>query len=291
MSTQGIDVSMHQGSIDFKKVKAAGYSFVIIRCNDWNNGLRKDPYFEQNYKNAKAAGLNVGVYWFTWQSTADGATEDAKTCLEYIKGKKFEYPIFFDLEWNKAFAKGKSVCTKMVENFCGYLEKNGYYAGLYMSRSPLQNYISADTAKKYTLWIAEYASKCNYSESYGIWQYSSKGKVNGITGNVDMDICLVDYPSVIKAKGLNGYTVAKAEKKKLDASGFKRGNNSDGVLALKMLLSLAKSKGLTSISVDDNGIFGDGTEKAVNALLNTWGYAQNGIAGPKFIIMLRDKLK
>lgn len=289
---KGIDVSMHQGSIDFNKVKAAGYSFVIIRCNNWDNNKNcvvKDPLFETHYKKAKAAGLNVGAYYYTWKTTAAGAKQDAALCLDYIKGKTFEYPIYFDLEWQKAFAKGKTVCSNMVKEFCNALEAAGYFAGLYISRSPLQTYITKEVASRYALWIAEYNSKCNYSGTYGMWQYSSTGKVSGVNGNVDMDICYVDYPSVIKSKGLNGY--AKAETPKiLDSSGFKSGDKSNGVLALKQLLILAKAKGIITQSVDNNGTFGEGTQKAVNSLLKKWGYSQNGVAGEKFIIKLQTEL-
>ena len=138
---KGIDVSMYQTNVDFAKVKAAGYSFVIIRCNNWDhtkNCVVKDPLFETHYKNAKAAGLDVGAYYYTWQTTVSGAKQDAVLCLDYIKGKTFEYPIYFDLEWQKAFARGKTVCSDMVKTFCTALEEAGYFAGLYISRSPLQ---------------------------------------------------------------------------------------------------------------------------------------------------------
>jgi len=146
----------------------------------------------------------------------------------------------------------------------------------------LQQYISADVAKRYALWIAEYGSKCNYGGAYGIWQYSSTGRVSGVNGNVDCDYCYVDYPSAIKSGGFNGY--AKAEKV-LDSSGFKRGDKSDGVLALKQLLMLSGFK------LDNNGIFGEGTQKAVNALLKKWGYSENGVAGTKFIKRLSESIK
>lgn len=92
----------------------------------------------------------------------------------------------------------------MVKTFCTALEEAGYFAGLYISRSPLQTYITNDVARRYALWIAEYNSKCNYGGTYGMWQYSSTGKVSGVSVPVDMDYCYVDYPSVIKAKGLTG---------------------------------------------------------------------------------------
>ena len=216
MTVHGIDVSQWQGNIDFKKVKASGVKFVILRCNNWDNNLNcvvKDAYFESNYKKAKAAGLDVGVYYFTWQTDTSGAKYDADLCKKFIAGKQFEYPVYFDLEWNKAFAKGASVCSAMVDTFCSEMEKAGYFAGLYISRSPLQQYITANVAKKYTLWIAEYAGKCNYSGSYGMWQNSSTWKVSGINGNVDHDYCYVDYPSIIKNGGFNGFPKPKTETK------------------------------------------------------------------------------
>ena len=179
-------------------------------------------------------------------------------------------------EEQNQFAKGRSFCDSIVKAFCGEIEKAGYFAGLYISRSPLQQYISASVANKYALWIAEYASKCNYGGAYGMWQYTSTGRIDGVSGSVDCDYCYVDYPSVIKSSGLNGYP--KNAVKTLDTAGFKKGDKGDGVLALKKLLMLAGAAGL-----DSSGGYGGGTEKAVNALLKKWGYKQNGIAGQKFI--------
>ena len=202
---KGIDVSQYQGSIDFKKVKSAGIEFVIIRAGYGRYASQKDPYFEQNYKNAKLAGLKVGAYWYSYATSSADAISEAKACTEAIKGKQFDYPIYFDLEEQSQFAKGREFCDNLVKSFCGELEKNDYFAGLYISRSPLQNYISDSIAKRYALWIAEYSSKCNYDGAYGMWQYSSTGKVNGINGNVDMDYSYVDYASIIKSKGKNGF--------------------------------------------------------------------------------------
>lgn len=204
---KGIDVSKHQGKIDFKKVKASGIEFVIIRAGYGCYASQKDPCFEENYTNAKAAGLAVGAYWYSYADSVQEAVKEAEICLEVIKGKKFEYPVFFDLEEQSQFKKGRIFCTNLVNAFCGVLEKNGYFAGLYMSRSPLQTYITAETAEKYSLWIAEYNSKCNYSGNYGMWQYSSGGKISGISGNVDLNYCYADYPKIIKDGGFNGYSV------------------------------------------------------------------------------------
>lgn len=284
---KGLDVSQYQGNIDFAKVKAAGYTFVIIKAGYGRLASQKDPYFEKNYTNAKAAGLNVGAYWYSYASDANDAINEANACMEVIKGKTFEYPIYFDLEESSQFAQGKSVCSKMVDNFCSTLLKQKYYAGLYMSRYYLQNYISSDIAKKYPLWVAEYGSKCNYDGDYGMWQYSSTGKVSGISGNVDMDTSYVDYKTIIKNGGYNGL---KPDEKVLDKDGYEKGDKTIGVLSMKQGLIIAKTKGLITQGVNNDNVFGDGTEKAVNQLLKKWGYKQNGVAGENFIKKLGSVL-
>lgn len=209
MTVKGIDVSKWQGDINFAKVKAAGYDFVIIRAGFGRYISQKDSYFEQNYARAKAAGLNVGAYWYSYAVNVAQAQEEARICLEVLSGKQFEMPIYFDLEEQSQFSRGRSVCSDMVKAFCNALEKAGYFAGLYISRSYLQNYIIDEVAKRYTLWVAEYGPRLNYSGDVGMWQYSSSGKVNGVIGNVDMDECYIDYPAVIKKGGFNGFTGTK----------------------------------------------------------------------------------
>ena len=286
---KGLDVSYSQGNIDFKKVKADGYTFVIIQAGYGRLASQKDKYFEQNYKNAKAAGLNVGAYWFSYAESAEDAKLEAKACMEVIKGKKFEYPIFFDLE-GAPLQKGKAECSKMIDNFCTALQNNGWYVGLYMSRSALQTLVTDTVAKKYTKWIAEYGvNKPQYEGSYGMWQYSDKGQVKGITNNVDLDTAYKDYAKIIKEGGYNGFK--KPTLKTLDATGYKKGQATIGVLAFKQLLIAAKAKKIITQGVNNDNKFGDGTEKAVNELLGKWGYRQNGIAGENMIKKLGELLK
>lgn len=216
MSIKGIDVSKHNGVIDWKKVRADGVSFAIIRAGI-GISVPKDPMFESNYSGAKAAGVDVGCYWFLRSVTTEGAVKEARQYLEIIKGKQFEYPVYLDLEDDPTYGyyvlrTGKANCTALAEAFCGEVQKAGYFAGLYISRSPLQTHIEPETAKKYALWVAEYNSKCNYEGSYGIWQRSAAGRVNGISGNVDMNECYIEYPKIIKAEGRNGFAKEKNEK-------------------------------------------------------------------------------
>ena len=210
---KGIDVSIWQGNIDFGKVKASGIDFVIIRAGYGREVSQKDNCFEQNYNAAKAAGLDVGAYWYSYADSAEDAVREAKACMEIIKGKKFEYPIYFDLEEQSQFAKGKNFCDSVIKSFCGELEKHSYLAGLYCSTYYLNNYVSNSVAGKYALWVAQYNYRCTYTANkYGIWQYSDEGRVNGINGNVDMNYCYTNYPIIVKAEGYNGYRKAGIKK-------------------------------------------------------------------------------
>ncbi len=196
MTVKGIDVSEFQGSIDFEKAKKQ-IDFVIVRAGYGRLASQKDKFFEENYKNAKAAGLKVGAYWFSYADSPEDARREAKACMEVIKGKKFEYPVYFDIERKEQFDKGRQFCSDLVTAFCTELEKAGYFTGFYISRSPLQSFITPEVAKRYALWVAEYGDKLNYNGQYGMWQYTSGGEVDGISGRVDMDYCYVDYPERI----------------------------------------------------------------------------------------------
>ena len=207
---KGIDVSKWQGQIDFNAVKRSGVDFVIIQAGYGKSVTQKDPYFEQNYARAKAAGLKVGAYWFSYALTPNEAAEEARTCAAVIANKQFDFPIYYDLENEPKskyfpFVTGKTNCTNMVKAFCLELEKLGYFVGLYISRSPLQTHITKEVAERFALWLAEYGSKLNYSGKYGIWQRSSTGRVVGIIGNVDIDEAIIDYSTIIKKGGFNGY--------------------------------------------------------------------------------------
>lgn len=287
---KGIDVSHYQENIDFAALKG-NVDFVIMQIGYGRYSTQIDPYFNRNYEQCKKYGIPCGGYWFSYATTAAEAKQEAACCINAIKGKQFEFPIYFDVEGKSLV--GKNEVSAMCKAFCDALESAGYFAGIYISRYPAQTMLDDSVASRYALWLAEYGSKCNYSNIFGMWQYSSTGKVSGILGNVDMNICYVDYPSAIKSKGLNGYgksTVTSTVSKILDNVGFKQGDQSNGVLALKCMLMTAKKMGLTSCGVDVNGIFGKGTLAAVNSLLKCWGYSQNGIAGENFTVRLQTEI-
>ena len=289
---KGIDVSRYQRNVDYKKLKAAGVEFVIIQAgfgDVLSYPKQKDKMFESHYKAAKAAGLHVGAYWYSYATTVAGAKREAQGFIQTIKGKQFDMPVYMDFEERSQFSTGKNNCSAMVTAFCEELEKNNYWTGLYISRNPLQNYISTEVANRYSLWVAEYASKCNYSGTVDIWQYTSSARYNGYSGNLDGDICYRDYPTLIKNAGKNGYT--KPVEKVLDSNGMKEGGKNLGVYELKSMLSIAEAKKIISTHITVDSTFGPGTTKVVNGLLKKWGYKQNGIAGEGFVKKLTAMLK
>ena len=285
---RGIDISRYQGKPDFGKLKDA-VDFVIMQAGFGRYSTQKDAEFERNFTECRRYGIPCGAYWFSYASTPDVARLEAKACLAAIKGKRFEYPVYYDIEGSACSGDVSGKCRA----FCDELEAAGWFTGIYISRSPAQTYLNSFCTKHYALWLAEYGSALNWQGSVGMWQNSSTGRFPGIIGDVDTDICYEDYPAMIRAGGFNGFEKPSGGEtgKVLDSEGFKRGDKSLGVYAYKQLLILAKKRGLITQTVDDNRSFGEGTEKATNALLGKWGFEQNGVAGEEVIRRLRKALE
>lgn len=203
--SNGIDLSCHNGSIDWTKVKA---DFVILRAGYGKESSQKDNRFEEYYAGAKANGIPVGAYWYSYAMSIEEAIQEAEVFISTIKGKQFEYPLFYDVEESKQFALGKEKLSAIIRAFLERVEAAGYFVGLYGSASSLTTHTADDIKRKYAIWLAHWCDSTNYSDAYGIWQHSCKGKVDGISGDVDLDKCYVDYPERIKTKGLNGYGVS-----------------------------------------------------------------------------------
>ena len=289
--TMGIDVSHWQGSVDLKKAKAAGVRFVMLNAGYGRFDSQKDERFEENYKKAVSAGLGVGAYWYSYALNEAQALEEAKTFCRAIKGKRFDYPVAFDIEDRTQSSLSADMIGNIITKFCSYMEQQGYYVSLYSYVSFLENKVPASVRSKYDIWVANFdVQKPSYNGTYGMWQYTSSGSVSGVTGKCDCDYAYKDYPALIKSAGLNGYPKSSPAKT-LDSKGMKKGDRNLGVYELKSMLSLAEAKKLigTHITVDEG--FGEGTEKVVNGLLSKWGYKQNGIAGEGFVKTLTAMLK
>ena len=276
----GADLSQHNGKVDFAKVKAAGHNFVLIRegfGNEVAYPRQKDTFYETNYKAAKAAGLHVGVYHYLYATTASAAKTEAQGFINNLKGKSFDMPIALDIEERSQYNLANSTVEAIVKAFMDVCEAAGYYCLLYSYEAFLSAKMSASFRNKYDVWCANISRTPNIK--YGIHQYTFTGRVNGVSGAVDLNRTDKDYPSIIKAAGKNGF---KPERKALDTSGFKYGDKTEAVYDLKRALTIAHQLNMGAQTVDDNNIFGKGTELAVNSLLRKWGYEQNGIAGSEF---------
>lgn len=194
-----IDLSYHNGNIDFKKVKADGIEGVILRAGYGKNTV--DKKFKTYIKDAISAGLHIGIYWFSYAYTVAQAEEEANFCLKTIKSykEKIDLPVFFDWEYDSmsyASRYGREVITAMNKKFCEVIEKAGYTAGVYFNEDYRKRFIDLDKLKGYATWYARYTNE--KQTKYDIWQRASTGKVSGINGNVDMDV--LNNTKILKAK-------------------------------------------------------------------------------------------
>lgn len=206
MNKKGIDISKWQGEIDFQKVKNSGVEFVIIREGYGKKSPSQiDKKFKVNYEKAKSVGLPVGVYHYSYADSISDAKLEAQFCLENIQGLELEYPVCFDIEDKEQLKLNNRQRTDIVKAFCEEIEKAGYYAMLYCNPNWLNTYLIKDELlPKYDLWLAQWEAT-KPSVNCGIWQYSETGKIDGINGNVDLNIAYKDYPQIMKKGGLNGF--------------------------------------------------------------------------------------
>lgn len=196
MEIKGIDVSSYQGKPDWAKVKKAGIVFAILRIHQKNG---PDTSFEDNYKGCVANKIPIGGYKYSYALTEGQALTEAEETLAVLGGRKLDFPVFYDLEWEKQRKLGKTAVEKIAVAFLNRIEKAGYKVGIYCNVDWYNNVLSTQL-KSYDLWLARYPAnddgtvqtRLKPAEGIG-WQYSSKGKVNGISGNVDMNIFYKDY--------------------------------------------------------------------------------------------------
>lgn len=208
-----IDVSRYQGSITlegWKKVKAAGYQGVMLKTVSTNRRLSKradglyiDPTFEANYRNAKAAGLDVGVYYYTYATSEAMADAELSLVREAVRGKELTMPVCVDVEENKL----KQLSTLDLSNLTAYaleqVEKLGFYAQLYTYTGYKYELDMARLSSRWDVWLADYTGKTpKVSFKYNAHQHTSKGSVPGISGHVDLNVTTRNYPKIICKKGL-----------------------------------------------------------------------------------------
>ena len=186
----GIDVSAWQTNVDYDAVKNAGCEFVLMRMGYYYNGEPvMDDYYERNIREASAAGLDIGVYFYTTDNTEEGAREHARWVIDNLDGRELDYPIAFDWEeWGSFQEYGMNIhdLNNVFEAFCDEVEKAGYTAMLYSSKNFLNNFW--ENRNDHPVWLAHYVDETDYEGPFAIWQASAYGYIPGIQGNVDMNI-------------------------------------------------------------------------------------------------------
>ena len=203
----GVDVSEHQGTIDWQQVKDAGFEYAILRVGYrgmTEGGLNVDSTFEQNYQGATAAGLKVGVYFFSQAITQEEAREEAQYVLDTLDGRELDYPVVFDWEIPipseqlpaedlRAYDISGEVVTAMAKAFCQEIQSNGYTPCVYTNKSMAYNTFNLEELKDFPLWYAEYQPAPSLYYHFQMWQYSASGTVPGIAGSADLNICFEPY--------------------------------------------------------------------------------------------------
>ena len=200
MAIKGVDISEHNGSVNFSTLKNNGVEFVIIRLGYGSNYTNQDDKrFAENVKKAEAAGMPWGAYLYSYAKNTSMAKSEAEHALRLLKGKTPLYGVWYDVE-DPQLSGVDVVATS--QTFCDAMEDAGYYAGIYASLSWLNGSLNSSKLNKYDKWVAQWNSSCTYKKAYGIWQYTDKLVIGG--KNFDGNWAYKDYPSIIKA--MNGET-------------------------------------------------------------------------------------
>ncbi len=187
---RGIDVSYHNGVIDWAKAKKAGVDYAIIRCGyGMNENAQDDKQWKNNVNGCIENGIPFGVYIYSYADTTARAKSEAEHVLRLIKGYDFDYPIYYDLEEKDIREKlSKKQIADIATTFCNIIENAGYEVGIYANKDWFTNYLTDSRFNQWEKWVAQYNVNCDYKGEYSMWQCSSQGKVDGIKGNVDLNI-------------------------------------------------------------------------------------------------------
>lgn len=203
---EGIDVSYAQGEIDWARVAASGVDFAIIRAGRGKAGskpMKEDDYFARNIQGAIANGIDVGVYFYSYATTVEEAKEEAKFFVSIIKDYEITYPVILDMEEEFQSGLSKDALTEIIDAFFKQVISAGYYPMLYSYKSWMEHNLDMRILDKYAVWLAEVAKQPSYDGAFYMWQYSFKGKVDGIKTNVDLNISYRDFPTILRKNRLN----------------------------------------------------------------------------------------
>ena len=289
MAIKGIDVSEFQGSINWDKVKADGIEFAILKLGniyDYDANY-KDSKFDTNYKNARANGIKIGAYIYNYCNTIDTLKKGLEWAIKKLEGKELDLPFYLDMEDKDIQGETKETLTNQCNEFAKYVESKGYQAGVYANVNWLKNELNPDNFDKdISVWVAQYYSKCEYAGKYDIWQYTSSGKVSGISGNCDMNYLYNE--DIIKESGadtsdkktidelaqevIDGkWGDGEARKKKLEDAGY----NYNAVQNRVNEMLAKPKKSVTEVAKNViNGKYGNGDERKKKLEAEGYDYDQ-----------------
>lgn len=217
---KGVDISVYEPVQDYSKLKAQGIEFAIIRCGYGKEFSQKDKLFDKHYEALKEQGIKVGAYLFSYATSLDSAVQEAKNCLDIIKGKHFDLPIFYDLEDDprskiKLSSLGKDKLTKLAKIFCAEIQNAGYRAGIYANLDWFTNLLDVSQLDQYYIWLAQWTEKHTAPFRVDFWQYTENGHVLGINSFVDLNI---QYCDIIEQgdQSLKNFVVGQTYKLNVD---------------------------------------------------------------------------
>ena len=193
---KGVDVSMHNGAVDWSKVAGDGMKFTFIKVGSTKSGV--DPYFAANITNAQAAGLRTGVYLYSYATTPQAAAEEANLVLQWIDGYTVNYPVVFDIEDKCHKNLSDQQLIDIINAFCATIDAAGYYPMVYSSKNMFVGKLAICGWDK---WVAQYNDTCEYDNNVCFWQYTSNGKVNGFPTRADVNYQYKDYSQLIIPEG------------------------------------------------------------------------------------------
>ena len=211
MRHRGIDVSHHNGAVDWERVKASGVEFAMIRSGfGWDNDRQIDRQFKANAAGCLTGGIPFGFYHYSYAMSPEDALHEARWFLRVIQDFRPEYPVAFDFEEKEQLALPLDVQVNIIRTFMDEVRRTGYYTLLYMSGSAISRLYAyaPDVMGAYDAWVARWgADNAGYAGSFGMWQYdvAGAGCIPGVAGKCDMNYAYKDYPEMIKAQGLNGW--------------------------------------------------------------------------------------
>ncbi len=223
--SMGVDISKWQGDFYMNRAVNEGFKFVIIKAGGSDGGLYKDIRFIQNYNKAEKLGIPKGAYWYSRALTVSDAVREAEYFYTYVlKNRKFELPVYMDVEETAQASLGKRRLTDIVLAWCSYIESKGYLPGIYASIYFFENNLYDNELAKYEHWVAQWSKSCTYKnpERLGMWQFggeTNKIRSNRVAGVVcDQNYMYKDYPAIIKAAGKNGFTAGTGAGVKLKST-------------------------------------------------------------------------